>query len=83
VGGGPAGSYAAAALAREGFIVTLLEAAKFPRSGHMTSIVSTRRYTYPLSRYHIGESMLPSVRPFLEFIGAEQSVINYGFTVKV
>ncbi|KAG1811090.1 putative halogenase [Suillus variegatus] len=36
VGGGPAGSYAAAALAREGFDVTLLEAAKFPRSIHKT-----------------------------------------------
>ncbi|KAG2040546.1 FAD/NAD-binding domain-containing protein [Suillus americanus] len=63
VGGGPAGSYAAAALAREGFQVTLLEAAKFPR-------------------YHIGESLLPSVRSFLAFIDAEESVMNYGFTLK-
>ncbi|KAG1762096.1 putative halogenase [Suillus occidentalis] len=63
VGGGPAGSYAAAALAREGFEVTLLEAVQFPR-------------------YHIGESLLPSVRPFLAFIGAEESIMNYGFTVK-
>ncbi|KAG1720058.1 putative halogenase [Suillus lakei] len=63
VGGGPAGSYAAAALAREGFEVTLLEAANFPR-------------------YHIGESLLPSVRHFLTFVGAEESVMNYGFTVK-
>lgn len=31
VGGGPAGSYAAAVLAREGFSVVLLEASKFPR----------------------------------------------------
>ena len=31
VGGGPAGSYSAAALAREGFQVVLLEATKFPR----------------------------------------------------
>ena len=31
VGGGPAGSYAAAALAREGVDVTLLEADIFPR----------------------------------------------------
>ncbi|KIK43258.1 hypothetical protein CY34DRAFT_791518 [Suillus luteus UH-Slu-Lm8-n1] len=63
VGGGPAGSYAAAALAREGFEVTLLEAANFPR-------------------YHIGESLLPSIRPFLVFIGAEESIMNYGFTIK-
>ena len=32
IGGGPAGSYAAAVLAREGINVTLLEASKFPRS---------------------------------------------------
>lgn len=31
IGGGPAGSYAASALAREGINVTLLEASKFPR----------------------------------------------------
>ena len=31
VGGGPAGSYASAALAREGIDVVLLEAEKFPR----------------------------------------------------
>ncbi|KAG8216212.1 putative halogenase [Butyriboletus roseoflavus] len=63
VGGGPAGSYAAAALAREGFNVTLLEGAKFPR-------------------YHIGESLLPSVRPFLAFIGAEDVIKSYGFAFK-
>ncbi|KAG2068033.1 hypothetical protein BDR04DRAFT_1120073 [Suillus decipiens] len=63
IGGGPAGSYAAAALAREGFGVTLLEAANFPR-------------------YHIGESLLPSVRPFLTFIDAEKSIMNHGFTLK-
>jgi flavin-dependent dehydrogenase len=32
VGGGPAGSYAAAALAREGIDTVLLEADVFPRS---------------------------------------------------
>jgi len=31
VGGGPAGSYAAAVLAREGVEVVLLDAEKFPR----------------------------------------------------
>ena len=36
-----------------------------------------------LIRYHIGESLLPSVRPFLRFIGAEEAVINYGFALKV
>ncbi|KAF8183754.1 hypothetical protein K438DRAFT_1129539 [Mycena galopus ATCC 62051] len=63
VGGGPGGSYAAAALAREGIDVVLLEASKFPR-------------------YHIGESMLPSLRHFLRFIGAERKVEEHGFQKK-
>ncbi|TRM63298.1 hypothetical protein BD626DRAFT_36172 [Schizophyllum amplum] len=63
IGGGPAGSYAAAVLAREGFEVTVLERDHFPR-------------------YHIGESMLPSLRSFLRFIDAEDKVAACGFTVK-
>ncbi|KAJ7056094.1 putative halogenase [Mycena amicta] len=64
IGGGPAGSYAAAALAREGYQVTLLEKDHFPR-------------------YHIGESMLPSCRPFMRFIDVEQKVVDFGFLIKV
>ncbi|KAF7353475.1 Radh flavin-dependent halogenase [Mycena sanguinolenta] len=64
IGGGPSGSFAAAALAREGHEVTLLERDHFPR-------------------YHIGESMLPSCRPFMRFIGVEEKVKNFGFCVKV
>ncbi|KAF8177577.1 putative halogenase [Mycena galopus ATCC 62051] len=64
IGGGPSGSFAAAALAREGYEVTLLERDHFPR-------------------YHIGESMLPSCRPFMRFVGAEQKVVDHGFRVKV
>ncbi|KIL62531.1 hypothetical protein M378DRAFT_165552 [Amanita muscaria Koide BX008] len=63
IGGGPAGSYAAAALAREGLDVTLFEASKFPR-------------------YHVGESLIPSVRHYLRFIGAEEKVANHGFVRK-
>ncbi|KAF8160850.1 FAD binding domain-containing protein [Crassisporium funariophilum] len=63
IGGGPAGSYAAAALAREGINVTLLESSKFPR-------------------YHVGESLIPSIRHYLRFIGAEEKMINYGFIRK-
>ncbi|KAJ7279073.1 hypothetical protein C8J57DRAFT_1502903 [Mycena rebaudengoi] len=33
-------------------------------------------------RYHIGESMLPSLRHFLRFIGAEQKVEAHGFERK-
>ncbi|KAJ7480174.1 putative halogenase [Mycena galericulata] len=32
--------------------------------------------------YHIGESLLPSCRPFLRFIGAEELVKNHGFAEK-
>ncbi|KAK7464329.1 Flavin-dependent halogenase armH4 [Stygiomarasmius scandens] len=63
IGGGPAGSYSASALAREGFDVVVLEAVKHPR-------------------YHIGESMLPSVRPFLRFIDAEKKIVDHGFEIK-
>ncbi|KAK1230493.1 hypothetical protein PQX77_006421 [Marasmius sp. AFHP31] len=63
IGGGPAGSYAASVLSREGLEVTLCESSKFPR-------------------YHIGESLLPSVRNYLRFIDAESKVINHGFTYK-
>ncbi|KAF8997192.1 hypothetical protein BDQ17DRAFT_1248870, partial [Cyathus striatus] len=63
VGGGPAGAYSGAALAREGFDVTILEASKFPR-------------------YHIGESLLPSVHNFFSFIGAEERLRSYGFCQK-
>ncbi|KAJ7682875.1 hypothetical protein B0H17DRAFT_1075209 [Mycena rosella] len=63
IGGGPGGSYAASALAREGIDVVLLEAAKFPR-------------------YHIGESMLPSLRHFLRLIDAEGKVEKHGFQKK-
>ncbi|KAI0343377.1 FAD/NAD(P)-binding domain-containing protein [Trametopsis cervina] len=63
VGGGPAGSFAASALAREGVDVVLLDLSKFPR-------------------YHIGESLLPSVRHYLRYIGAEEKVEKYGFARK-
>ncbi|KAH9940367.1 FAD/NAD(P)-binding domain-containing protein [Epithele typhae] len=63
IGGGPAGTYTAAALAREGFHVVLFEAAKFPR-------------------YHVGESLIPSARHFMRFIGAEQKLAAHGFTYK-
>ncbi len=63
VGGGPAGSYTATVLAREGVDVVLVEADYFPR-------------------YHIGESMLASMRYFLRFIDLEKKFDSYGFTIK-
>ncbi|EQL02680.1 Tryptophan halogenase [Ophiocordyceps sinensis CO18] len=63
VGGGPAGSFAAAALARDDIDVVLLEADSFPR-------------------YHVGESMLPSMRYFLNIIGLYDTFDAHGFTRK-
>ncbi|KAJ5698560.1 hypothetical protein N7462_000565 [Penicillium macrosclerotiorum] len=63
IGGGPAGSYASAVLARENVDTVLLEAEKFPR-------------------YHIGESMLASMRFFLRFIDLEERFDAHGFRKK-
>lgn len=64
IGGGPAGSYAASVLAREGIDSVVLEAERFPR-------------------YHIGESLLPSVRYFLDFIDLYDTFNGHGFLRKV
>jgi flavin-dependent dehydrogenase len=64
IGGGPAGSYAASALAREGIDAVVLEGDKFPR-------------------YHVGESMLPSLRHFLKFIDLDDTFVAHGFYKKV
>ncbi|MCJ1430268.1 hypothetical protein MMC29_008185 [Sticta canariensis] len=63
IGGGPAGSYAASCLAREGIDTVILEADKFPR-------------------YHVGESMLPSIRHFFRFIELDEEFDKYGFRHK-
>ncbi|KAL8860986.1 MAG: hypothetical protein Q9178_002499 [Gyalolechia marmorata] len=63
VGGGPAGSYAASCLAREGIDTVVLEADKFPR-------------------YHVGESMLASIRHFMRFIDLDEEFDKFGFRRK-
>ncbi len=63
IGGGPAGSLAAALMAREGVQVTLFERDKFPR-------------------YHIGESLLTSLMPLLDFVGVLDKVRGHGFLPK-
>ncbi|EFQ33697.1 uncharacterized protein GLRG_08626 [Colletotrichum graminicola M1.001] len=64
IGGGPAGSYAASALAREGIEAVVLEGDKFPR-------------------YHIGESMLPSLRHFFRFVDLDETFVQHGFYKKI
>jgi 2-polyprenyl-6-methoxyphenol hydroxylase-like FAD-dependent oxidoreductase len=59
IGGGPGGSTAATLLARQGFDVTLLERAHFPR-------------------YHIGESLLPTILPILDLLGAREKIEAFG-----
>jgi flavin-dependent dehydrogenase len=62
-GGGPAGSAAAAWLARSGHRVILIERDRFPR-------------------FHIGESLLPSVNDVLTAIGVDDLVRRAGFPQK-
>ncbi|MCI0519455.1 MAG: tryptophan 7-halogenase [Chloroflexi bacterium] len=63
IGGGPGGATAATLLARQGFDVTLLEAARFPR-------------------YHIGESLLPSILQVVDLLGAREKMEKFGFQRK-
>lgn len=63
IGGGPAGSTAAALLAAEGRRVVVAEQARFPR-------------------YHIGESLLAGVLPFLDELGVREQIGARGFQKK-
>lgn len=83
VGGGPAGSYAAAALAREGIDTVLLEADKFPRCVAMNGFNTKVVGSLVCCRYHIGESTLPSLRYFFQFIDFYKTFNAYGFYHKV
>jgi 2-polyprenyl-6-methoxyphenol hydroxylase-like FAD-dependent oxidoreductase len=84
IGGGPGGAYTACALAREGVDTVLLEAEVFPRlvAPHPCVDPGKDLIEY-LFRYHIGESMLPSMRHFLRFIDLDSTFDGYGFKHKV
>ncbi len=47
------------------------------------ALVRLARHSNGLNRYHIGESMLPSMRHFLKFIDAYEKWDSHGFNVKV
>ncbi|TFK18107.1 FAD/NAD(P)-binding domain-containing protein [Coprinopsis marcescibilis] len=48
------------------------------REGIQVTVLEATKFP----RYHIGESMLPSLKLFLRFIGAEDKVKKHGFCVK-
>lgn len=83
IGGGPGGSYAAAALARENLDVVVLEAEKFPRCVLSPPLLSSLAQNRAWERYHIGESQLASLRHFLRYIDLEKEFEEFGFTKKV
>lgn len=84
IGGGPAGSYAACCLAREGIDIVVLEADKFPRSVIIVLFGSFTVSSCSLgNRYHIGESTLPSLRHFFKFIDFDDQFNAHGFFKKV
>ncbi|KAH6904966.1 hypothetical protein BKA70DRAFT_1373310 [Coprinopsis sp. MPI-PUGE-AT-0042] len=49
------------------------------REGIKATILEASKFP----RYHIGESMLPSLKLFLRYIGAEEKVASHGFCVKL
>ncbi|KAF9450835.1 FAD/NAD(P)-binding domain-containing protein [Macrolepiota fuliginosa MF-IS2] len=53
-------------------------AASLAREGFDVTLLEADKFP----RYHIGESLLPSLRAFLRFVGAEKKVEEYGFCVK-
>ena len=96
VGGGPGGSYTASALAREGVRCVVLEADKFPRyvdillsflllcrTIRATCTFCDRTLQANFARYHIGESMISSIRHFFRFIDLDDTFKNHGFQKKV
>ncbi len=63
--------------------MTLLEAETFPRFvDRIIDRVDMIGIDFP-TRYHVGESMLPSMRHFLRFIDADERFDNFGFIQKV
>ncbi|KAJ7713062.1 putative halogenase [Mycena metata] len=54
-------------------------AAVLSREGFNVALIEKEHFP----RYHIGESMLPSIRPFYNFIDAEEKLVKHGFAIKV
>ncbi len=61
---------------------------RLTRHGTVTAVISTFHTFSPFpaeqhDSYHIGESLIPSVRHYLRFIDAEEKVASHGFARKV
>jgi len=54
-------------------------AASLAREGFEVTLFEADKFP----RYHIGESLLPSIRPLLQFVGAEKKIMEHGFAPKV
>ncbi|KAJ3515159.1 hypothetical protein NLJ89_g1939 [Agrocybe chaxingu] len=48
------------------------------REGHEVTLLESSKFP----RYHVGESMLPSLRNYLKFLGVEDTFSNHGFLGK-
>lgn len=52
--------------------------------GKMNKVsISKSTDAHSFNSYHIGESMLPSINHFYEYIGAEEKLRGFGFAKKV
>ena len=64
-------------------VSTLYSSKQASSQGRFTSVLNFTCLDTTSRRYHIGESLIPSARHFLRFIGAEEKVANHGFARKV
>ena len=48
-----------------------------------SSFLNTKKCSEYLTRYHVGESMVASIRHFLRFIDLDDTFDKYGFVKKV
>jgi hypothetical protein len=56
----------------------------FPLRVAAIPLTITHAFVFLLAnRYHVGESLIPSIRHYMRFIGAEEKVANHGFVRKV
>lgn len=56
----------------------------FITGGYDSLMVVTHTFVFFLvDRYHVGESLIPSIRHYMRFIDAEEKVANHGFVRKV